>query len=377
MVSCPSQNNFHQRDIFHLVSNNFSNEYSSMSKRKHLSLLLFSTIMEEIINNDNKQDTTSGLTLEKKALLQSLDPAIYGSTFLQKLHELMEFKNIHGSCAVPKRYKNNPALGEWVTITPCIFYFISRCSSLTYKRYILFTCFFLGNWVNKTRQMYRKYMLGESSSMTPERLQVLNDIGFIWSGTSLSSSVGNSYGVKDDHNDSKNDHHTLTHNFQNVSTMQDQLWMNQYQTLKEYWSENDQCYTNLKTSKHSSLSSWIVRQRREYQKWKLKEKTTMTKNRIELLESIGFDWSPRDSTWKLRIQELIEYKNHHGDCLVPVQYQNNPQLGRWVSTQRKYFKMYLKGNKSRITEEKIKQLSEIGFVWNRWEQSWSDNGNVR
>jgi len=37
----------------------------------------------------------------------------------------------------------------------------------------------------------------------------------------------------------------------------------------------------------------------------------------------------------------------------------------------------LKGNKSRITEEKIKQLSEIGFVWNRWEQSWSDNGNVR
>jgi len=142
MVSCPSQNNFHQRDVFHLVSNHFSNEYSSMSKRKHLSRLLFSTIMEEIINNDNNQDTTSGVTLEQKALLQSLDPTIYGSTFLQKLHELMEFKNIYGSCAVPKRYKDNPALGEWVTITPCIFYFISRCSSLTYKRYILFTCFF-------------------------------------------------------------------------------------------------------------------------------------------------------------------------------------------------------------------------------------------
>ncbi len=59
---------------------------------------------------------------------------------------------------------------------------------------------------------------------------------------------------------------------------------------------------------------------------------------------------------------------------VPAHYADNPPLGRWVSTQRKYFKMYNKGDKSRITKEKIKQLSDIGFVWNRWEQNWSDNG---
>ena len=50
-------------------------------------------------------------------------------------------------------------------------------------------------------------------------------------------------------------------------------------------------------------------------------------------------------------------------------------LGRWVSTQRKYYKMYMKGDKSRISKEKIRQLSAIGFVWNRWEYDWIDTGS--
>ena len=55
-----------------------------------------------------------------------------GSAFAQKLIELEEYKKKHGNCLVPRRYEENPSLG---------------------------------NFVNKQRQSYRKYLMGEKSSI--------------------------------------------------------------------------------------------------------------------------------------------------------------------------------------------------------------------
>lgn len=56
----------------------------------------------------------------------------FGSAFAQKLIELEEYKKKHGNCLVPRRYEENPSLG---------------------------------NFVNKQRQSYRKYLMGEKSSI--------------------------------------------------------------------------------------------------------------------------------------------------------------------------------------------------------------------
>ena len=61
---------------------------------------------------------------------------------------------------------------------------------------------------------------------------------------------------------------------------------------------------------------WAAKQRREYQKLKLGEKAGITQERVDLLDSIGFDWSPWETKWQLRVNELLEYKREHGDCLV-------------------------------------------------------------
>ena len=167
-----------------------------------------------------------------------------------------------------------------------------------------------GNWVNKTRQMYRKYKEGKSSSMTSDRIKVLNEIGFIWSGTSLPNINIDTTRLNNNNN---NIHHVKR---EQALTIQDQLWMSQYDNLREYWIRNEKSYVNLKSSQHTSLSAWVVRQRREYQNKKLGEKSTMTKERRMLLEEIDFDWSPRETNWNLKIQELIDYKKLHGDCLV-------------------------------------------------------------
>jgi len=38
----------------------------------------------------------------------------------------------------------------------------------------------LGVWVNKQRVQYKKFMEGKASNMTQDRIDSLNDIGFIW-----------------------------------------------------------------------------------------------------------------------------------------------------------------------------------------------------
>ena len=65
----------------------------------------------------------------------------------------------------------------------------------------------------------------------------------------------------------------------------------------------------------------------------------LTQSRIDILNMLGFTWTirSRDSlgeSWNQRFDELKQYKEEIGDCLVPSRYPPNPELGIWVGTQR-------------------------------------------
>ena len=84
---------------------------------------------------------------------------------------------------------------------------------------------------------------------------------------------------------------------------------------------------------------------------------------IKSLEGIGFVWVLTKHEivgWDERFKQLKEYKEKHGHCLVPEGYKANPQLGNWVKNQRV---AYRKQSGRKITEEQIKSLEDIGFVW--------------
>ena len=49
--------------------------------------------------------------------------------------------------------------------------------------------------------------------------------------------------------------------------------------------------------------------------------------------------------------------------MVPQRYQANPQLGTWVHTQRRQYKLLMEGKKSSMTKEKAKALESLGFFW--------------
>ena len=66
----------------------------------------------------------------------------------------------------------------------------------------------------------------------------------------------------------------------------------------------------------SPLDQWAVRQRYLYRSKSLD--TTLSEERINLLNSLGFQWSTRyEELWDQRIVELKEFKQKHGHCMVP------------------------------------------------------------
>lgn len=65
----------------------------------------------------------------------------------------------------------------------------------------------------------------------------------------------------------------------------------------------------------------------------------------------------------MRFQQLLEYRDKHGDCKVPQHYKENKALGKWTAKQREQYKLHQKGKHSFLTPYRLEKLNQIGFVW--------------
>ena len=142
-------------------------------------------------------------------------------------------------------------------------------------------------------------------------------------------------------------------------------WSERLKELLIYKAEYGDCLVPQKFVHNHQLGSWVNKQRVEYKLMKEGKRSSMTRERVEILHRVGFVWSKHLSQppWDGKYRELLKYKEEHGDCLVPTKYAENPSLGRWVSTQRAQYKLLQEGNKSSMTELRLRRLEEIGFVW--------------
>ena len=76
-------------------------------------------------------------------------------------------------------------------------------------------------------------------------------------------------------------------------------------------------------------------------------------------------------TWDERFTELKKYKKKYKHCNVS---RRDGSLGSWVSIQRSAY------NNKKLTEEKIKKLESMGFVWEidnalrtkRWDEMFAE-----
>ena len=215
-----------------------------------------------------------------------------------RYEQLKAYRSTYGDCNVPRGWSNNPQLGTWV---------------------------------RTQRYQYRLYKEGKKSSMTEERLNKLNEIGFEWILVVLTE------------------------------------WNDRYEELKAYRSKYGDCNVPQKWNDNPQLGTWVQTQRQQYRLYKEGTKSIMTEDRIGKLNEIGFEWvllvSEARIEWNDRYEELKAYRSTYGDCNVPQKWGDSPQLGSWVNRQRHQYRLYKKGKKSSMTEERILLLNAIGLKW--------------
>ncbi|KAG7338156.1 helicase domain protein [Nitzschia inconspicua] len=114
----------------------------------------------------------------------------------------------------------------------------------------------LAQWVKRQRHQYKRKQLGCHSTLTDEREKQLLEVGFIFES-----------------------HHAA--------------WQARFETLKDFSLANGHCRIPPKF-RDGSLNLWIKHQRRQYVLLIRGEKSTMTDERITALNSIGFNWNPRN-----------------------------------------------------------------------------------
>jgi hypothetical protein len=290
------------------------------------------------------------------------------ASWMDRVQQLQEYCASHGHTLVPKRYKANPALG---------------------------------NWVNKQRQSYRKYMREEQPcSLTSQQVDILNSIGFCWDAsnvtttTSTTTAAGTASTV-------------LLSNGGCTGGDDDDAWWSRLKELERYIvsvdidnngnknnssnnknsNNNVSCLANISRNPHNEaalqsqsppppptpLRAWIREQQRNYQM------NLLSTRQSEALSAIDADWwkSQRQVQWDVRYRQLQVYKAEHGDCCVPISYANK-QLANWVHNQRKQYNLrQTPGKASDLTTERWQRLQDVGFVWNRWEYEFEKKAVVQ
>jgi len=147
-------------------------------------------------------------------------------------------------------------------------------------------------------------------------------------------------------------------------------WFKRLQEMSDFKHSEGHCRVPVNFKHNPSLGKWVRTQREQYKNIKQGKKSSLTKDRLKALDKIGFVWSVNktvfQSTWMDYFVKLKEFKDRNNHCRVPQNVSENPSLGRWVAAQRRKYKRMKQGGEEsqhKITNERIRLLNAIGFVW--------------
>jgi hypothetical protein len=347
----------------------------------------------------------------------------------ETFERLVAYKKEHGHCNIPRNYNDGrkPHLGMWAN-TQRTTYFNESLSQervkqlesvgfewnprkmgwtetfdrlVTYKKesghcnvpvnYNDGRNPHLGVWVSNQRTMYL------NGSLSRERVKQLESIEFEWNLQNMGwtetlerlvayKKESGHCNVPTDYNDGRNPHLGMWAGSQrtkyfNGSLSQERVkqlesvgfkwnprkmgWTETFDRLVTYKKEGGHCNvpTNYNDGRKPHLGIWVISQRKKY------FDGSLIQERIELLESVGFEWNPRKMGWTETFDRLIAYKKQNGHCYVPRSRNDggSPHLGKWVSKQRE---KYFDGS---LIQERIELLESVGFKWNpRKKMGWTE-----
>jgi hypothetical protein len=147
---------------------------------------------------------------------------------------------------------------------------------------------------------------------------------------------------------------------------QARLWQKRFDELARFHRKHGHCNVPHNWAESPALSKWVKRQRYQCKLKNEGKHSTLTDERKNTLEKLGFAWNSRHKAmWEQRLSELLEFKQLHGHCNVPSSYHKNHSLSVWVQCQRRQHKLFMaKSKQSHMNQERIEKLEAGGFLWN-------------
>ena len=176
----------------------------------------------------------------------------------------------------------------------------------------------------------------------------------------VSSSNFNSSGSSVDTTDTVE---TLDDGTQRFKPFHEEKWNTRLKELLQYRQEYGDCLVPHTFNPNPQLARWVKRQRRQYKLMLEGRQSTMSPDRLEILNEANFVWDSHEAAWQEKLNELNQYRKERGNCLVPSNYKMNPQLATWVKCQRRQYKLYWIGRPSAMTPDRITRLEKMGFEW--------------
>jgi hypothetical protein len=130
-------------------------------------------------------------------------------------------------------------------------------------------------------------------------------------------------------------------------------WSEQYEELVQFYRQNG--HTDVTPANaDESLKNFVQNQRKEFRKWQQGLDSTMTDEKVELLNQLEFIWNKNQEIWDCRFRELLQFKAEYGHINVPIKYKT---LGQWVTKQRRAERS------GTLDQENVERLKSIGFIW--------------
>lgn len=154
------------------------------------------------------------------------------------------------------------------------------------------------------------------------------------------------------------------------SAKKDSKWLASLEELKAYKLKTGNCIVPRGYAGNPRLASWVAEQRKQYKLMKDGKQSSITQERVALLNDIGFAWNAQEAIWQERLKELSEFKQTTGHTLVPLNHVEYPKLGLWIKEQRRHYSLLKQGKPSHMTQERIDALNSIGFCWDTHEAVW-------
>eukprot|EP00978_Attheya_sp_CCMP212_P027180 scaffold90839_cov45-Attheya_sp.AAC.1 len=173
----------------------------------------------------------------------------------------------------------------------------------------------LGIWVETQRTQYRILKEEKASPLTNVRIQKLESIGFQF--------------ILYPH------------------------WDVRFQELVDF--KKIKGHTNV-PQRSGPLLNWVKTQRSQYRLLKEGKDSSLTIDRCEKLESIGFQFKLHPH-WDQQFQELVDFKKTNGHTNVP---QKSGPLQKWVYHQRTQYSLLKEGKHSTLTIERSAKLESVG-----------------